>query len=92
MDSHYGEYLTSQNYTYGELKVLGKGIKAELEKIKMFNVIKRSKEQETREVKRTIECILDNTFELMTPEDAKRYLTRKLQEISMKQPSHGIQR
>lgn len=50
----------------------------------MFKYIKRSKEQETREVKRTIECVLDNTLELLTPEDAKRYLTRKIQEISMK--------
>ena len=40
----YVEYLTSQNYTYGEVKVLGKAIKAEVEKVKMLKVIKRSKE------------------------------------------------
>ncbi len=72
------EDLVYQHYTYSEVKTLGKGLKAELEKIKMFKKIKRSREQETREVKRTIECIMDNTLEMMTQEDAKRYLTRKL--------------
>jgi hypothetical protein len=79
MEEH--EYLTNERYTYPELKTLGKAIKAELEKIKMFKKIKRSKEQETREVKRTIDCILENTLELMTQEDSRNYLTRKLLEL-----------
>jgi len=44
MDNWENEALTRDRYTYGEVKVLGKGIKAELEKIKMFKMIKRSRE------------------------------------------------
>lgn len=78
MDNWENEALTRDRYTYGEVKVLGKGIKAELEKLKMFKMIKRSREQEQREVKRSVECIMDNTLELMSPQDASDYLTRKL--------------
>ena len=44
MDNWENEALTRDRYTYREVKVLGKGIKAELEKIKMFKMIKRSRE------------------------------------------------
>ncbi len=80
------EYLTGQRYTYPEFKVLGKGIKAELDKVKSFTKIKRTREQETREVKRSLGCILDNALELLSPEDAKEYLTRKLQELGISAP------
>ncbi len=86
MDNWENEALTKDRYTYGEVKVLGKGIKAELEKLKMFKMIKRSREQETREVKRSLECIIDNTLELLQPEDAKAYLTRKLLELGVSIP------
>jgi hypothetical protein len=44
MNDWENEALTRDRYTYGEVKVLGKGIKAELEKLKMFKMIKRTKE------------------------------------------------
>ena len=81
MNDWENEALTRDRYTYGEVKVLGKGIKAELEKLKMFKMIKRTKEQETREVKRSLQCIIDNALEMMAPADAKNYLTAKLLEI-----------
>ena len=53
-------------YTFDELKTLGKAIKHEMLKIKMLKKIKSQKrEQEKREVKRTIEWIMDNTLETM---------------------------
>lgn len=77
------EYLTGSRYTYPEFKLLGKGLKSELEKVKAFAKIRRTREQETREVKRSLDCILDNALEMLAPEDAKEYLTRKLLELGI---------
>lgn len=62
---------STTTYTFSEVKNLGKAIKAEMQKVKMLKKLKRTRDQEVREVKRTIECILDNTIESMMSEDAR---------------------
>ena len=37
-------------------------------------------------MKRSVECILDNTIELLSPQDATDYLTRKLLELGISIP------
>jgi hypothetical protein len=54
------------DYSIAKTKTLGKIVKSEVEKLKQLKKIKKSKEQETREVQRSLECILDNTLDLMS--------------------------
>lgn len=53
--------------------------------------IKKSNEQEKREVMRSIESILENTLDLMSQEDAKSFLTRKFKEFNINAEAHGVQ-
>lgn len=47
----------------------------------MLKKLKRSREHEIRESKRTLECILDNTISLLSEEDQVAYLRKKLGEL-----------
>lgn len=76
------ENLTHE-YSIKKTKTLGKLVKSEITKLKMLKKIKKSKEQEKRECIRSLESILENTLDLMSSEDAKAFLTRKIKELTI---------
>ena len=53
----------------------------EIEKLKTMKDNFRGHQHEKREILRTIECIIDNTVDIIPIHDAKKILWNKLQEL-----------
>ncbi|CDW80817.1 UNKNOWN [Stylonychia lemnae] len=82
----FGNNQSDQKHEYSikKAKALGKLIKSEVEKLRQLKKIKKSQEQEKREVLRSLESILENTLDMMSTEDARYFLTRKINEFQIK--------
>lgn len=57
----------------------------EIEKLKTMKNNLRDSKQEKREIIRSMECIIDNTVDIIPISDAKRILQKKLYELELEE-------